>query len=144
MASIDWAKATAIRDENHLSFGIWCDFTVFKITASCNWGQGVSVVVHDDVMKWKHFPRYSPFVRGTHRSPVNYPNKGQWRQAVMFSLICAWINGWVNNREAGDKRRHRTHYDFTVMQRLKPALLSTYSLHQRLRPGAPCPDMVWL
>ena len=33
----------------------------------------------------------------------------------MFSLIYAWINGWVNNREAGDLRRHRTHYDITVM-----------------------------
>ena len=33
----------------------------------------------------------------------------------MFSLICAWINGWVNNREAGDLRRHRGHYDVNVM-----------------------------
>ena len=70
---------------------------------------------HDDVIKWKHFPRYWPFVRGIHRSPVNSPHKGQWRGALMFSLICAWINGWVNNREAGDLRRHRAHYDVTVM-----------------------------
>ena len=33
----------------------------------------------------------------------------------MFSLICVWINGWVNNREAGDLRRHRAHYDVNVM-----------------------------
>ena len=33
----------------------------------------------------------------------------------MFSLICVWINGWVNNREAGDLRRHRGHYDVIVM-----------------------------
>ena len=33
----------------------------------------------------------------------------------MFSLICAWINGWVNNGEAGDLRRHRIHYDVIVM-----------------------------
>ena len=32
-----------------------------------------------------------------------------------FSLICAWINGWANNREAGDLRRHRTHYEVTAM-----------------------------
>ena len=32
---------------------------------------------HDDVIKWKHFPRYWPFVRGIHRSPVNSPHKGQ-------------------------------------------------------------------
>ena len=45
-------------------------------------------------------------------SPVH---KGQWRGALMFSLICAWINGSVNNREAGDLRRYRAHYDVTVM-----------------------------
>ena len=43
---------------------------------------------HDDVIKWKHFPRYWPFVRGIHRSPGNSPHKGQWRGALMFSLIC--------------------------------------------------------
>ena len=42
---------------------------------------------HDDVIKWKHFPRYWPFVRGIPRSPVNSPHKGQWRGALMFSLI---------------------------------------------------------
>ena len=57
---------------------------------------------HDDVIKWKHFPRNWPFVRGIHRSPVNSPHKGQWRRALMFSLICVWINNWVNNGEAGD------------------------------------------
>ena len=46
------------------------------------------------------------FVRGIHLSLVNSPHKGQWRRALMFSLICAWINGWVNNREAGDLRSH--------------------------------------
>ena len=70
---------------------------------------------HDDVIKWKHFPRNWPFVRGIHRSPVNSPHKGQWRGALMFSLICVWINGWVNNREAGDLRRYRAHFDVTVM-----------------------------
>ena len=68
---------------------------------------------------WRHqmetFPRNWPFVWGIHRSPVNSPQKGQWRGALMFSLICAWITDWVNNREAGDLRRHRGHYDVTVM-----------------------------
>ena len=63
----------------------------------------------------KHFPRYWPFVRGIHRSPVNSPHKGQWRGALMFSLISARINGWVNNGEAGDLRRHRAHYGIIVM-----------------------------
>ena len=68
-------------------------------------------VWHDDVIKWKHFPCYWPFVRGIHWSPVNSPHSG----ALMFSLICPWINGWVNNREAGDLRRYSAHYDVTVM-----------------------------
>ena len=52
---------------------------------------------------------------GIHRSPVNSPHKGQWRGALIFSLICARIKGWVNNREAGDLRRHRAHNDATLM-----------------------------
>ena len=43
------------------------------------------------------------------------PHKGQWHGALMFSLICVWINGWVNNREAGNLRRYRAIYDVTVM-----------------------------
>ena len=70
---------------------------------------------NDDVIKWKHFPRYWPFLRGIHRWPVNSPHKGQWRRALIFSLICAWINDWIDNREAGDLRRHRPNYDFIVM-----------------------------
>ena len=72
-------------------------------------------ILLDDVIKWKHFLRYWPFVLGIHRSVVNSPHKGQWRGALMFSLICAWINGWVNNRESGDLRRHRSYYDVIVM-----------------------------
>ena len=73
------------------------------------------IATHDDVIEWKHFPRHWPFVRGIHRSPVNSPHKGQWRRALMFTLICARINGWVNNHEAGDLRRNRAHYDAIVM-----------------------------
>ena len=70
---------------------------------------------HDAIIKGNiiSFPRYWPFVRGIHRSPVNSPHKGQWHRALMFST--PWINGWVNNREAGDLRRHRPHYDVIVM-----------------------------
>ena len=61
------------------------------------------------------FPHYWPFVREIRRTPVNSPHKGQWRGALMFSLICAWINCWVNNRQAGDLRHHHAHYDVIVM-----------------------------
>ena len=83
------------------------------------WGGRNLVLTHDDVIKWRHFPCYWPFVWGIHRSPVNSPHKDQWRGALMFSLICVWINGWVNNREAGDLRRHRAHYDVIVMLQTK-------------------------
>ena len=62
-----------------------------------------------------YFPRYWPFGRGNHRSPVNSAHKGQWLGPLMLSLIYTWINGWVNNRDAGDSRRHRAHYDVTIM-----------------------------
>ena len=71
---------------------------------------------HNDVIKWKHFPRYWPFVRGIHRLPMNPPHKGQWRGALMFSVVCVWISGWVKNREVGDLSRHRAHYDVIVIK----------------------------
>ena len=43
------------------------------------------------------------------------PHKGQWREAFMFSLISTWINGCVKNGEVGELRRHRAHYDVTIM-----------------------------
>ena len=67
---------------------------------------------------WRHhletFSAPLAICAGIHRSPVNSPHKGQWRGDLAFSLICVWINDWVNNREAGDLRRYRTHYDVIV------------------------------
>ena len=71
-------------------------------------------LLHEDVINWKHYPGYWPFVIGIHRSPVDSLHKGQCRGALVVSLICAWTNGWPNNRDAGDLRRHRGHYDVTV------------------------------
>ena len=71
----------------------------------CNGVQ--STLRHDDVIKWKHFPRHWPFVRGIHGSPVKSTHKGQWCGALM--------NDWVNTHEAGDLRRHRAHCDVIVM-----------------------------
>ena len=80
-----------------------------------NFAEMTKLLFYDDVIKWKHFPRYGPFVPGIHRWRVNSPHKGQWHGALMFSLICAWTNGWTNNRDAGNLRRHGAHYDVTVM-----------------------------
>ena len=81
---------------------------------------------HDDVIKWKPFLRCWPFVRGIHRSPVDSPHKGQWRGALMFCLICAWTDRWVNNGDAGDLRRHRANYDVTAMMRIELKIALCY------------------
>ena len=77
--------------------GIWLGYVLSEPILTHHQG-------HDDIIKWKHFPQNWPFVRGIHRSPVEFPHKGQWHRALMFSLICAWTNGWANNRDAGDMR----------------------------------------
>ena len=113
--------------------------TTNSITWLCRLKRGIVNSVTDQCALWRHHffpgsagPQPTPwwrhqmetfsaslaFVRGIHRSPVNSPHKGQWRGALMFSLICVWINGWVNTREAGDLRRYRAHYDVNVMTRL--------------------------
>ena len=81
--------------------------------ASCKY----TGLVHEDAIKWKHFPCYWPSVRGIHRSTADSPHIGQWRGAFMFPLIRAWTNGWANNRDNGGLRRRRVNYDVTVMIR---------------------------
>ena len=48
--------------------------------------------------------------------PGEFPAQRPVTRSLIFSLICVWINGWVNNREAGDLRRYRAHYDVNVME----------------------------
>ena len=104
-------------------------------------------ICHDDVIKWKHFSHYWPFVRGIHQALVDSPHKGQWCWALMFYLICTWtlpgtggfpsqrpvtlsflcflwsaIEQTVeqNNRDAGDLRCHHAHYIVIVMDYVLP------------------------
>ena len=93
---------------------IACDDIIIWLYRLIGRNGGIMSITHDDVIKWKHFRRCWPFVWGVHRSPVNSPHKGKWHGALMFSLICSWINGWVSDREAVDLRRHRVHYDTTA------------------------------
>ena len=106
----------------------FCQYTLLFYTASFNfpiWVINKWMYTRNrnqvfGVSWWRHqmekkIPCYWLFMWGIHRWPVNSPHKSQWRGALMFSLICAWMNGWVNNREAGDLRRHRAHHDVTVM-----------------------------
>ena len=62
-------------------------------------------------------------------SPVNSPHEGQWHEALLFSLTCAWTNGWVNNRVAGDLTRHSAHYDVIVICSSVP---SSQAVHQSI------------
>ena len=100
------------------------DPTVFRPTSELEW--------------WRHqmetFSALLALCAGNSPVPVNSPHKGQWRGALMFSLICVWINVWENNREAGDLRRHRGHYDVNVMG----VGVSSLAQSQSLR----CPNFV--
>ena len=102
------------------SRSIWRHCNVWsRITLYCNaWWR--LVLRHVSVQSWwRHqmetFSSLLALCAGNSPVPVNSPHKGQWRGALMFSLICARINDWVNNREAGSLRRHLGHYDVNVM-----------------------------
>ena len=93
---------------------------------------------------WRHqmetFYALVAICAGNSPVPVNSPHKGQWRGALIFSLICVWINGWANNRKAGDLRRYRAHYDAIVME-IQPKVwhyitvsTSCCSYHFRISP----------
>ena len=75
--------------------------------------KGHKIETYDDVISI--FRVTGPLCGGIQRPPVNSPNKGQWRGALILFWICAWTNGWVNIRGAGGLRRHHAHYDVTLM-----------------------------
>ena len=85
-----------------------CDYIIIFLMKDKTRDTVSMEIPYDDVIKWKHFSRRWHFVRGIHR-------KGG---ALMLSLICAWIKGWVNNGEAGDLRRHRAQYDVILMPKI--------------------------
>ena len=79
-----------------------------------------SLGTHDEVINWKHF-RVTGLSVGNSPVTCDFPQRGQWRGDLMFSFICAWINDSVNNRDAGDLRRHLAHYDVIVMRYDSPS-----------------------
>ena len=102
-------------DSNWKIDNVWCHCTPPFSTKPLwikEWG------IHDDVIKWKHFPCHWPFVRGGHRSPVDSPHKGQWRRALVSSLMCIWKNAWASSRDAGDLRRHGAHCNVSSIRSL--------------------------
>ena len=69
-------------------------------------------IMHGDVIKWKHFPRYWPFVRGIHPSPVNFLTKRPVKQSSdVFFGLCTYVHNW----DPGVLRHHRATYDVTLM-----------------------------
>ena len=108
--------------------------------ASCN---SCSYITpdHDDVIKWKLFTRYWPFVRGIHRSPVNSTHKGQWPGALVFSLICA-LNKRLSKQSWGwwfetSSRLLWRHCNGCVMFN---SLLSIYAIN----PNAQCNNSTFI
>ena len=85
------------------NFGLISDFWISPHVAKPK--DVVRFTGHDDVIKWKYFLRYWA---------LDSPPKGQEPGALMFSLMFAGTNVWVNSRQAGDLRRHGTHYDVTI------------------------------
>ena len=124
----------------NMSSAKWLPFCLALNVQTPRWHYGKLIMAcflrmgkHQFFPWWRHqmetFSALLAICTGNHRSPVNYPHKGHWRGALMFSLICVWINDWVNNREAGDLRRYRPHYDAIVM-----------SLYRQNRPVAQIPQ----
>ena len=99
-----------LRNGAHFVSASMCQCTANGVNNLVSEHQGC---FHDDVIKWKHFPRYLPDVCGEFTG--NSSHKSHWGEALMFSLICSWLNGHVNNWDAGDLRRHCAHYDIPVM-----------------------------
>ena len=68
---------------------------------------------------WRHqmetFSALLAICAGNSLVTGEFPAQRPMTRSLMFSLICAWITGWVNNDEAGDLKRHRALYDVTVM-----------------------------
>ena len=72
-------------------------------------------LVHGDVIKWKHFPRYWPLCGEFTGHQWNPRTGANVAELWCFLWFEPWINGLVSNDETGDLRRHRAHYDATVM-----------------------------
>ena len=82
------------------------------ISPGCLTGTGP---IRDDVIKWKHFSRYWPFVRKSTGHRWIPLAKASEAELWCFFFICAWTHGWVNSRDAGDLKRNCAHYDVNVM-----------------------------
>ena len=80
---------------------------------------------------WRHqmetFSALLAICAGNSPVPGEFPTQRPVTRSFDVSLVCVWINGWVNNGEAGDLRCYRAHYDVTVMlsYSVSPLLIQT-------------------
>ena len=88
------SMASMPRKINHI-FPIY-HWNTYLITDAIGNGPLTCCAQHDDVIKWKLF-RATGFLCGN--SPAKFPHKSQWHRALMFTVTCAWTNGWVNTIE---------------------------------------------
>ena len=93
----------------------WQAKDIFLLRGDISWECHVCGTLNNHMMTSSNGNIFRVTSPGIYRSPINSPNKGQWLRTLMISLTCAGINGWVNNRETGDLRRHHAHYDVIVM-----------------------------
>ena len=77
---------------------------------------------HDDVIKWKHFPRYWPFVRGIHRWPMDSPHKASdaERWCLFYRRLNKWLSkqswGWWFETPSRSLWRHRNGFAIVVVR----------------------------
>ena len=85
----------------------WCQILPYKI---------LTTTLYDDLALWQTCNIV--LLKGATlilASPWGEFTEGQRRGALKFHLICRWTYGWANHWDAGDLRRHRAHYDVTVI-----------------------------
>ena len=119
LLSLTWEISHISHESHHDQILVIVAMTTFTFQASSNaYILPCQPVYFKNMMTSSHgnFFRVTGHLCGEFTGDRWIPRtEGQWRVALVFSLICAWINGRVNNGEAGDLRRHRAHYDTTVM-----------------------------
>ena len=92
--------------------------SLFHITGLSWWESTGSFPHKGPVTWWRHqmetFSALLAICAGNSPVPDEFPTQRPVTQSFDVFFICVWINGWVNNPEAGDLRRYHTHYDVTL------------------------------
>ena len=71
---------------------------------------------HDDIIKWKYFPRYWTFL-GESIGTGGFPSQKPVTRSSDVFFDMRLNKNWANNWQAGDLKRHRAHYDVIIMIR---------------------------